>query len=70
MPVMETPRSLSKICWTRPFSQGSGLHDDRVLRGGNWNNNPSNCRTVNRNYNYPSNRNNNYGFRVVVAVSR
>jgi formylglycine-generating enzyme required for sulfatase activity len=46
------------------------LHDDRVLRGGNWNNNPSNCRTVNRNYNYPSNRNNNYGFRVVVAVSR
>jgi len=38
----------------------------RVLRGGNWNNNSGNCRMTNRNHNYPSNRNNNYGFRMVV----
>jgi formylglycine-generating enzyme required for sulfatase activity len=46
------------------------LHNDRVVRGGNWNNNPSNCRTVNRNRNYTSNRNNNYGFRVGVSLAR
>ncbi|MBP3567429.1 MAG: SUMF1/EgtB/PvdO family nonheme iron enzyme [Paraprevotella sp.] len=37
----------------------------RVLRGGSWNNKASNCRVSNRNYNTPSNRNNNTGFRVV-----
>ena len=40
---------------------------DRVLRGGNWNNNANNCRTANRNNNNPDNRNNNIGFRVVLA---
>ena len=38
---------------------------NRVLRGGSWNNNASNCRVANRNNNNPSNTNNNYGFRVV-----
>jgi formylglycine-generating enzyme required for sulfatase activity len=38
------------------------------LRGGSWNNNPDNCRAANRNNNTPDNRNNNYGFRVVVSV--
>jgi hypothetical protein len=37
---------------------------DRVLRGGNWNNNSNNCRSSNRNNNDPDNRNNNIGFRV------
>jgi hypothetical protein len=41
-----------------------------VIRGGNWNNNASNCRSANRNADDPTNRNNNIGFRVVpVAAS-
>jgi hypothetical protein len=40
-----------------------------VLRGGSWiNNDPANLRAANRNNNHPGNRNNNYGFRVVVWV--
>ena len=38
---------------------------NRVIRGGNWNNNASNCRSANRNNNNPTNRNNNNGFRIV-----
>ena len=42
----------------------------RVLRGGSWNNNPTNLRSAYRNNNTPDNRNNNVGFRVVrVGVS-
>lgn len=37
---------------------------NRVLRGGSWNNNASNCRVANRNNNDPDNRNNNIGFRL------
>ncbi len=37
----------------------------RVVRGGSWNNDAQNCRTANRNYNHPDNRNNNLGFRLV-----
>jgi formylglycine-generating enzyme required for sulfatase activity len=37
---------------------------NRVLRGGNWNNNARNCRSANRNNNTPDNRNNNIGFRL------
>lgn len=40
---------------------------NRVLRGGSWNNNASNCRVSNRNNNTPSNRNNNNGFRLALA---
>jgi len=36
---------------------------NRVIRGGNWNNNLNNSRSANRNNNNPSNRNNNVGFR-------
>ncbi|MCC5626354.1 SUMF1/EgtB/PvdO family nonheme iron enzyme [Nostoc sp. CHAB 5715] len=39
-----------------------------MLRGGSWNNNPRNCRSANRNRNARDNRNNNVGFRVVVAA--
>ncbi|HOX02952.1 MAG TPA: SUMF1/EgtB/PvdO family nonheme iron enzyme [Candidatus Paceibacterota bacterium] len=38
-----------------------------MIRGGSWNNNPQNCRSANRNNNNPDNRNNNIGFRVVLA---
>ena len=37
----------------------------RVIRGGNWNNDSSNCRAANRNNNSPGNTNNNIGFRSV-----
>ena len=40
----------------------------RVLRGGSWNNNARNCRAAYRNRNHPDNRNDNIGFRVVVAA--
>ncbi|MEB3212869.1 MAG: SUMF1/EgtB/PvdO family nonheme iron enzyme [Leptolyngbyaceae bacterium] len=38
-----------------------------LLRGGSWNNNPTNCRSANRNRNNADNRNNNIGFRVVCS---
>jgi len=38
---------------------------NRVLRGGNWNNNANNARCANRNNNNPNNDNNNNGFRCV-----
>ena len=38
---------------------------NRVIRGGNWNNNANNCRVANRNNNSPGNTNNNIGFRTV-----
>jgi hypothetical protein len=41
-----------------------------VIRGGSWNNNAINCRSANRNNNNPDNRNNNIGFRVVLASAQ
>jgi formylglycine-generating enzyme required for sulfatase activity len=38
-----------------------------LLRGGSWNNNPQNCRSANRNNNYPDDRNNDIGLRVVAS---
>ncbi|MEW6286122.1 MAG: hypothetical protein AB1509_07830 [Chloroflexota bacterium] len=40
-----------------------------MLRGGAFNNNERNVRCAYRNRNNPNNRNNNIGFRVVVAAS-
>jgi len=39
----------------------------RSVRGGFWNNNQDNARADYRNNNHPNNRNNNYGFRVVLV---
>ena len=44
--------------------------DNRVIRGGSWNNNARNCRVSNRNNNTPDNRNNNLGFRLAASPSR
>jgi hypothetical protein len=44
--------------------QGPALSENRVLRGGSWNNKPNNVRAANRNNNNPDNRNNNIGFRI------
>ena len=44
--------------------------DDRVLRGGSWNNRPNNTRSAKRNRNNPDNRNNNTGFRVASTALR
>jgi formylglycine-generating enzyme required for sulfatase activity len=56
------------VCWVlgrrgRTANAGS----NRVVRGGNWNNNASYCRSAYRNNNGPANRNHNNGFRVVVG---
>jgi len=48
--------------------KGQGRSGDRVIRGGNWNNNARNCRSANRNRNNPNNRNNNIGFRVASTL--
>lgn len=40
--------------------------NNRVVRGGSWNNNQDNARVSYRNNNNPNNRNNNNGFRLVV----
>ncbi|MDP7132634.1 MAG: SUMF1/EgtB/PvdO family nonheme iron enzyme, partial [Planctomycetota bacterium] len=44
--------------------------ENRVNRGGSWNNSARNCRSANRNRNNPGNRNNNLGFRVVLIAHR
>ena len=41
--------------------------ENRVLRGGSWNNNGRWCRSANRNGNHPGNRNDNIGFRLARA---
>lgn len=38
--------------------------ENRVLRGGSWNNEERNCGVAIRNNNTPDNRNHNYGFRL------
>ena len=50
---------------TDPRGVASG--SNRVLREGNWNNDTNNLRVANRNNNTPSNRDNNIGFRCVLA---
>jgi retron-type reverse transcriptase len=57
-------RSFRKKLWgaaAQKKLQGS----NRVLRGGDWNNNASNAAVSNRNNNNPNDNNNNIGFRVV-----
>lgn len=39
--------------------------ENRVARGGSWNNNAANCRSANRDRNTPDNRDNNVGFRLL-----
>ena len=50
--------------------QTPGPGTNRVIRGGNWNNNAQNCRSANRNNNNPNNSNNNIGFRPVNSWHR
>jgi formylglycine-generating enzyme required for sulfatase activity len=45
-------------------------NQERVLRGGSWDSNPSNCRSAYRNYYDAGVRNNYLGFRVVCAAAR
>jgi hypothetical protein len=39
-----------------------------VIRGGSWNNKPTNVRSANRNRNMRDNRNNNLGFRLAQPI--
>ena len=52
------------------YNRVSTEANNRVLRGGSWNNNRNNCRTVNRNNNSPDNSNNNFGFRLQLRNNR
>ncbi|MCZ7640130.1 MAG: formylglycine-generating enzyme family protein [Verrucomicrobia bacterium] len=68
--------------WGHPEYPGGAVVDphgpsagsNRVIRGGNdwndWNDNARNCRSANRNGNDPDNRNNNLGFRAVLAPAQ
>ncbi|MCX6625650.1 MAG: SUMF1/EgtB/PvdO family nonheme iron enzyme [Acidobacteria bacterium] len=52
-----------------PSGKGAAEGDNRVLRGGSWNNdNSNNFRCANRNNNTPDNRNNNNGFRCASTL--
>ena len=59
------------LAWRRNFFGGrrevSG--SNRVIRGGSWNNDASNCTSSNRNNNNPSNNNNNNGFRLACSAA-
>ncbi|MBM4164781.1 MAG: RNA-dependent DNA polymerase [Lentisphaerae bacterium] len=52
----------------RATGDGAASGSNRVKRGGSWNNNARNCRSANRNNNWPDNRNNNIGFRAASTV--
>jgi len=56
-----------KVAVTDP--QGSASGTERVLRGGAWYNAPVDCRSAYRGYDTPDDRDDRYGFRVVVSVS-
>jgi hypothetical protein len=49
-------------------NEGRSCSSNRVIRGGNFNNNTSNLLPPNRNNNNPTNRNNNIGFRCAKTV--
>jgi formylglycine-generating enzyme required for sulfatase activity len=46
---------------------GAAARRARVVRGGSWNRLPARCRPAHRGPGDPAHRDNNYGFRVVVA---
>ena len=57
---------------TRAFGtdpEGSASGSYRVLRGGSWHSNPGYCASSSRDYNVPSNRYGDCGFRLVMALS-
>jgi formylglycine-generating enzyme required for sulfatase activity len=63
--------------WYGPYAggtatdpQGAASGSNRVIRGGSWDNNANNCRSAQRNNNDPGNRNNNIGFRAVLAPAQ
>lgn len=48
--------------------KGPATGSDRVLRGGSWRAQPSNCRSANRYWHTPANRLTSYGFRCVMPA--
>ncbi|MCB9503790.1 MAG: SUMF1/EgtB/PvdO family nonheme iron enzyme [Deferribacteres bacterium] len=63
---MQSLESNSHLFLCDELSKTKGdRRNNRVVRGGSWNNNPNNVRAANRNNNNPENRNNNIGFRLV-----
>jgi hypothetical protein len=58
-------QSGSSVKVSTEFAAAWGQAENKVVRGGSWNNNWNNVRAANRNNNTPSNSNNNIGFRCV-----
>ncbi|MBF0423839.1 MAG: SUMF1/EgtB/PvdO family nonheme iron enzyme [Magnetococcales bacterium] len=52
------------------MGDGRQAGDDRVIRGGSWNNDARNVRAASRNGNHPDDRNDNLGFRCARAHDR
>ena len=53
---------------TAHLSEWQGRVENKVLRGGAWNNETDNLRVANRNNNQPDNSNNNIGFRCALSA--
>ena len=64
---------MSELARLRPMRSATAAEreavagDQRVLRGGSWNNNGRNVRSAQRNRNEPGKRNDNVGFRLALA---
>ena len=56
-------------CANSFFGVRAATGSNRVIRGGNFNNNAQNVRSANRNNNSPGNRNNNIGVRLLSTGS-
>ncbi len=67
MPGKPTRTACEVTCLLESVFRGRRL-SRRLLRGGAFNNQPSNVRSANRNNNQPDNRNNNNGFRVASTL--
>ena len=52
---------------TDPLGAKEG--SNRVIRGGSWNYDAANCRSAYRNTDDPTNRTNDYGFRLALSLS-
>ena len=69
--LLSFARRADSTAWRRKVLFGAlDEGSNRVNRGGSWNNNARNCRSANRNYNTPGNRNNNLGFRVALLSAQ
>ncbi len=67
--ILEINVFCTDYCIGKPIENPTGATAGslRVFRGGSWNFYPQDCRAANRNYNTPTIRRSNLGFRVVLS---